>query len=183
MGRGGQMVNVTKETKAHMHYVMGAFRLRAEGLATSIGISPSTMSRILNGGQNTVRMRIHNVYYPRLMELVARADKGGGVPAFRNPKSNMMNPPSSPEAKEFVLGPYRETVAARVTATDPLTSLGRQRQVEGSRRYWAMYRRLKEEKMALSLKAPVPATIPQIDVAPVAKKLGFFSRLLRLLVP
>lgn len=185
----GQMIQVTKETKAHMHYVMGALRLRRVDLATRIGLNPSSLSLILRGHQKHVSMSIHNIYYPRLMELIERADRGGGVPGVRDSKSNMMNPPSSPEAKEFVLGPYREVVAARSAMMKGVHTIGRQRQIEGTKRYWAEYRRKKADGAKQPVLAETVKWHEQVimdmklerDLEKSQKKPAFFDRFFRFL--
>ncbi len=187
------MVRVTKETKAHIQYVMGALRCNQREMAFYLGLSPATVSRLLKDPAHRLHYRVHSRFYPRLVAMVERADRGRGVPALLAPESKMMNPPSTVESKEFITGPLREKVTlskserARAKYQSPEY---REKHRVAMNRYWDRRRsreaayKLKEIRAAENvINMPVTATIPPINIIPVVKKLGFFARLIRLLVP
>lgn len=161
----GQFVRVTDETKAHMRYVMGALKLNQGELAARLGLTGAVVSRILAGSQKQTTMDSATTYYPRLTKLIEQADRGRGEGYYvRDPEVKAINPVSTPEAKEFVLGPYREKVQEKSANFDKR----RENHRAAMKAYWA------RRKAQAQQVAAVPDRV-EVDTAPMARE-GFFQK-------
>lgn len=199
-------VRVSKETIAHVRYVMGANRCTQKEMAFNLGLHPGVLSRLLNGYQNRVHGRVYSVFYPRLQAMVERADQGRGVPAVQVPDSKMLNPPSTPVVKEFITAPLREQATMTGTRAEVLRARFRspeyrEKHKAAMQRYWvkrrereAFYKKqavgrearikmAEEFVAALIAAAPVTATTPPKFLLRLLPKMGFLGRLLKVLVP
>lgn len=174
--KAGQLIRITDETKAHMRYVMGALKMRQGELAERLGLTPGTLSRILGRYQKSISRDLFQIYYPRLTVLVERADKGvGEIAVVRDPAVKALNPISTPEAKEFALGPYRAKVAERKNTWDARRDNHR----AAMKAYWAN-KRAKEAERRFNVvhDAKVSELARAITPKPMTKHPGFFKRLI-----
>lgn len=168
----GQLIRITDETKAHMRYVMGALKIRQGELGRRLGLSESAVSNMIRGVQKYTTLSIFTIYNPRLTHLVEQADGGGGVlAAITDSGTNMLNPVSTPEAKEYVLGPYREKLAVGRTAEH------RERHRAAMKAHWEK-RRARESAVRLAQAKIGKAVI----VPPPPKPQGFFKRVYNAIV-
>lgn len=103
------MVRITDDTRDLVRYVMDALKLRQYEMCERLGLSPGTLSRILGGVQTYTTLTIFQIYSPRLTRLVEQADRGRGESSLvTDPGVRALNPVSTPEAKDFILAPYRQ---------------------------------------------------------------------------
>lgn len=181
--RSGGYVRITEETVLSLRFLKQALKLRDCDLETRLGLPMTSLSRIYNYKQTRVTQQIYNIFYPRLQVLMEQADRGRGVPAVQDTAKTQLNPISTPEAKDFVLGPSREQVAQRSYAH---SAERRANHRAAMKHYWEK-RRAREEGVKMMRKLSV--LVPAEDVTPPTEKAvevtrpGLFTRLFRALFP
>lgn len=168
----GQRIRITDETREHMRYVMGALKMRKGELGERLGFAAGSIGRILNGSQLCTSREIFQIYHPRLTVLVERADKGvGEIAVVRDPAVKALNPLSTPEAKEFALGPYRAKVAERKNAWEAR----RDKHRDAMKAYWVKRRTMLIES-AKKGKVPDQTVLAIPPPKPITEHPGFFKR-------
>lgn len=178
----GQRINITAATVAHMRYVMEALKMQPDELGARLGLCRGSVNHYLRG-KPRMSLEIFEVFHPRLVALVERADKGvGEVALVRDPHVHALNPLSSPAAKDFALGPYRKKVEER--AALGRSAAHRERHREAMKAYW-IKRRAREvmwkKQYQGSLLLPADQVIAP-DAATTPTPIGFFRRIFNSIV-